>query len=264
MNFSQTQMTISVLNFVLVIITPLVAAMLVRWRFGVGWRFFAYGALVFFLSQVVIRIPIVTALQLALAGTLQSNRSLAFAFGAGLAFTAGLFEGVGRYLGYRFLMRKDAKTWAQGVMYGIGHGGFEAILLVGILGGINTLVLMNMTADQIAALPAAAQTQLDTLKNLPSWLGLAGAWERFFTIIFHTAMSVMVLQVFRKQQIRWLWAAVVIHGLVDFVGAVLPPFLISDYVTRIVVSELLMAFIGGAGLLYIVRMRDTVIGNTVV
>src|SRR5689334_5926286 len=43
----------------------------------------------------------------------------------GVAVTAGLFEEVGRYVGYRFFMRREPKTWSKAVMFGLGHEGLD-------------------------------------------------------------------------------------------------------------------------------------------
>src|SRR5215467_9912701 len=48
------------------------------------------------------------------------------------ALSSGLFEEVGRYVGYRVFMGREEKTWSKAVMYGIGHGGAETILQNGI------------------------------------------------------------------------------------------------------------------------------------
>ena len=48
---------------------------------------------------------------------------------------------------------------------------------------------------------------------------LLGGYERLCAIAFHIAMSIVVLQAFRRGHIRWLWYAVGLHFLFDF-GAV--------------------------------------------
>jgi ABC-2 type transport system ATP-binding protein len=220
--------TISPLFFVLtgvalvfVIVFPIVLGALARRRLGVGWRYFGYGALIFTLFQLITRVPAVTALQYALAPQLRGSVPLQLAFGVGLAFTAGLFEEVGRYIGYRWLMRGEPKTWAKGVMYGLGHGGIESIVLVG---GLIALQLINLAALQaigLSGVPEAQRAlvvqQLSAVAAQPPWLALAAAWERACAIAFHTAMSVLVLQVFRRGGLRWLALAVGLHTLLDLV-----------------------------------------------
>lgn len=111
---------------------PVILALVARRRLGVSWRYFGYGALIFLLFQIVSRIPLVTVAGLVLKPELHASRGALFAWLTVLALSAGLFEEVGRYVGYRWLMGKEPKTWDKAVMYGIGHGGLEAIVLVGL------------------------------------------------------------------------------------------------------------------------------------
>src|SRR5690349_751204 len=94
---------------------------------GAVYRAFFYGAAVFFLFQIVLRLP----WQIPLGVRLGSNPQWQLPFLLFSAFTAALFEEGGRYIGYRLLLR-DAWTMRVAVMYGLGHGGLEAILLVGL------------------------------------------------------------------------------------------------------------------------------------
>jgi uncharacterized membrane protein YhfC len=105
----------SLLAIALEIALPLVLALWARRRLGVGWRYFGYGALIFFLFQVISRVPLVTIAGAMLVPTLADNPGAQLAWGAGLALTAGLFEEVGRYIGYRWLMRREEKTWRKAV-----------------------------------------------------------------------------------------------------------------------------------------------------
>lgn len=44
---------------------------------------------------------------------------------------AGIFEECGRYIMMRFFMKRH-HTWANGLAFGAGHGGLEAILITGL------------------------------------------------------------------------------------------------------------------------------------
>src|SRR5690242_13802426 len=101
------------------ILMPLVFALIARRRLGVGWRYFGYGALIFFLFQLISRVPLVAVIQAAITPQLQASRGLQLAWGVILVVTAGLFEEIGRYIGYRWLMRREEKTWDKAVMYGL-------------------------------------------------------------------------------------------------------------------------------------------------
>ena len=200
---------------------PLALAFYVSWRLHVRWRYFWYGVAVFAAVQLFTRVPLVYVLNNVLASQLKASQAFLWTWLFILALTAALFEEVGRYFGYRIFMGKEEKTWSKGVMYGIGHGGIESIVLVGLLSSalslINILVIQSL---DITKLPAAQQVtlhdQFATLAAQPAWLPLLGGYERLCAIAFHIAMSIVVLQVFRRGRMRWLWYAVGLHFLFDF------------------------------------------------
>jgi uncharacterized membrane protein YhfC len=205
------------------ILFPLALAFYVSWRLHVRWRYFWYGVAVFAAVQLFTRVPLVYVLNIVLAQQLKSSQTFLWVWLFILALTAGLFEEVGRYFGYHIFMGKEEKTWPKGIMYGIGHGGLESIVLVGLLSALSLLNILVSQSLDITKLPAAQQTalhdQFATLAAQPAWLPLLGGYERLCAIAFHIAMSIVVLQAFRRGHIRWLWYAVGLHFLFDF-GAV--------------------------------------------
>ncbi|HEX3269293.1 MAG TPA: YhfC family glutamic-type intramembrane protease [Ktedonobacterales bacterium] len=205
------------------ILFPLALAFYVSRRLHVRWRYFWYGVAVFAAVQLFTRVPAVYVIQQLIAPQLKSSQTFLWIWLFILALTAGLFEEVGRYFGYRIFMGKEEKTWSKGVMYGIGHGGLESIVLVGLLSAVSLVNILVIQSLDITKLPAAQQTalhdQFATLAAQPGWLPLLGGYERLCAIAFHIAMSIVVLQAFRRGHIRWLWYAVGLHFLFDF-GAV--------------------------------------------
>ena len=59
------------------------------------------------------------------------------------------------------------------------------------------------------------EQQIDAMFGLPWYMTLLGAVERVFAICFHLAASLMVMQVFVRGQIRWLFAAIGWHTLLN-------------------------------------------------
>ena len=55
---------------------------------------------------------------------------------------AGVFEEVGRYLAFRFLLKRYTNR-RDAVTYGIGHGGIEAILVLGLT-AINNIAIAQL------------------------------------------------------------------------------------------------------------------------
>ena len=194
-------------------------------RYRVAWTAVLYGALVFFVFQLILRVPAVSLLGPLAAPYLRASRALLALYLAALAFSAGLFESVGRWVGYKWLFHARLPyDWRHGVAYGIGHGGIESVVLVGLSSAINLALAFLLTRMDVSValrlLPESGLTQLTALQQHllnvtwrdPLWAGL----ERVLTIPFHIAMSLLVLQVFTRGQARWLWIAVLVHGLLDF------------------------------------------------
>ena len=130
----------------------------------------------------------------------------------GMAFSAGLFESVGRWAGYRWLFPPRLPyDWKHAVAYGIGHGGFESAIFVGGMSLLNFLqgnALTAMTAEQVQE-QFSGETLAQVMDARQLFAGLAwhepllAAVERLATMPFHIAMSLLVLLVFTRKQIRW-------------------------------------------------------------
>lgn len=219
-----------VIAIAVMILFPIAMGVWVYRRYRVRWVVFLYGAGIFFVFQMILRIPAMALLGPLLAPALSKSRLLLAIYLVAVGFSAGLFESVGRWVGYRWLFRDPALyTWAHGVAYGIGHGGVESILLVGASSAmslIQAILLTRMAPAQLRTLiPEAMQPQvqalLDKVTTMPWTEPLWAAAERVFTLPFHVAMSLVVLLAFTRRQARWLWAAVLAHGTLDTVVAIL-------------------------------------------
>jgi hypothetical protein len=112
-------------------------------------RYFLFGAVVFFVFQLLTRLPALRVLDPIVTPHLASSTALTWIWLLGLSLSAAVFEEVGRYVGYRVFMRREQKTWAKAVMYGLGHGGLESMLLVG---GTALLTLIGLLSIQSGGL----------------------------------------------------------------------------------------------------------------
>jgi uncharacterized membrane protein YhfC len=204
------------------VLFPIAVAIWVRKRFGVRWRYLAMGAVVFGVSQMVLRIPAMKLVEYFIADTLTSSDTAMMIYLGIAAVTAGIFEEVGRFLGWKVLLKKLGKTFDGAVMYGVGHGGLESALLVGgmaVAGMIAALVIpgldpesMGLPPDQVEQLVEAQQQ----IASMPWWLPILGGIERIFAMCVQIAMSVLVVQCFVRGSIKWLWIAIGYHAFIDF------------------------------------------------
>lgn len=209
------------LNGLLMIGLPLALGVFLARRLGVGWRLFWIGAVTFAASQVV-HFPLTIGLTRLAAGgylpkppaewKLVTNAAL-------LGLTAGLCEETARYLVYRGWL-KPARTWREGLMFGAGHGGIEAMIFgtLALYAFIQLAALRSTDLNTLALTPeqlTAVQTQLTEYWSAPWYATLVGALERVFALCFHLSAAVMVLQVFTRKNSLWLILAILWHAAID-------------------------------------------------
>lgn len=185
------------------------------------------GVIAFTVSQLLLRIPILQLL---------ANNSVYYSlfqvtnpilFLAIIALSAGVFEESARYIAMRFFMRNRKATSA--IYFGIGHGGIEAIVIVGvpILIQLSTILL---TASEI---------------NI-----YLGAIERVFAIAMHVCLSIIVFYSVKKQKKLNLLLAIVLHGLTNFI-VVFVSMKLNAIVAEVIFLAIVVILIGFS--LYVLR-----------
>ena len=142
-----------------------------------------------------------------------------FLFAVYGALAAGVFEEIGRYVGFNYYL-KENREWKDGVAYGIGHGGAETVLLGA--GASLELVALALLSNAGKLTQLSSQVPPDIFNALTSTLHatpytflLIGV-ERIFAIIFHIALSLIVLLAVRKDNVKYLWGAILLHAFLDF------------------------------------------------
>jgi len=211
------------LEIFLVLALPVTLALLLRRHAGVTWGLILAGALAFVGSQVV-HLPLNWIL-----GLLGGGRGVALwplpwmAVVAGLS--AGVCEEIARYLVLRVWRRRD-RSWVQGVAFGVGHGGVEAIFMGGlVLITLANMLILRQVGPEVLGLSGdvleQAQAQVDAYWSMAWYLPLLGGLERAFAMAIQIALSLMVLQAFVRDNWLWLMTAILAHALVDGVVAFL-------------------------------------------
>lgn len=169
---------------------------IVIWLFAKGKGYqkpVLLGALTFLVFQMLLRIPLIQLVLPRMQWFIVMNTTQPLMSALFYGLTAALFEEGGRYLVMRNFM-KNRQLVSDGIVFGIGHGGIEAILFA----GINALVTL-VIAD----------------KTVSAGLMFAGGIERLSVMVCHVAWSVMVLKSIREKKSRWLFAAFGLHALLD-------------------------------------------------
>ena len=201
------------INFLGMIFLPIIAAIYFSRKFNLSWKLFLAGGLTFIVSQIL-HVPLV----LAFTSTFVSWGIVAYAIVLGLL--AGIFEETARYILFKFI-RKDSKTWNEGLFIGLGHGGTEAIIfgVLAAVGFINMLVYRNIDLSMVPSIPAEqlelAKQQVAAYWSAPVYTTLLGMVERVFAICLHISLSLMVLYSIVGKKPVWFWLAILWHAIVD-------------------------------------------------
>ena len=160
----------------------------------------ALGAVGFVVSQLLLRVPILSTLQgMPWFTDFSENHGFLFAFT--LAFTAGLFELAGRFVVAKLLSSKNL-NYKRSLAAGLGHGGIEAMILVGVSYLNNILYILminNGTFDTVindalqSGTDVTAMLQVkDQLISTSPALFFLGGFERILAMTGHVAMSMLV------------------------------------------------------------------------
>jgi len=175
------------------LVLPIGAAVFLCVRRNGIWKPLIFGGLTFVVFQVLIRIPIIHSVLPNAGWFITMNHTQPVVFALFMGGTAGLVEEFGRYVMMRLFLKKNLR-FIDGIGFGIGHGGIEAILMAGI-GAVKLLL-----------------TDIDSVNPA---LMFAGGLERIAAMVCHVGWSVMVMKSVRENKIGWLLMAFGTHTVLD-------------------------------------------------
>lgn len=185
---------------------------------------FFIGCGVFIVAALVLE-QIFHYIVLSLTGDTITGNIWLYGLYGGMA--AAVFEETGRLLAMKFFLKKQFEE-KNALMYGIGHGGVEAILLVGFtyISNLLTSVMINTGAMEasLAVLDKATATttveSISALWELPAYQFYLGGVERLFAIVLQISFSILMYQAVKQQKKSLIATAFAAHFLVDFVTVV--------------------------------------------
>jgi uncharacterized membrane protein YhfC len=233
-----------IVQVIIGIILPVALVIYFRKKQRISFRALAVGVLVFIVFSQVLEKALHFYLLFANPATAAwlKNPWLFACYGA---LAAGIFEEVGRWAGFTYLLKKRRER-KDGIALGLGHGGFETLMIgvvTGVQGIIFSLLINNGKLEQTlgAQVPPDQITklkeQLTATPALDFWLG---GLERIPALVMQIALSLIVLYGVRRRNIIFLLYAVLLHALVDFIPGL--------YQTRVVPLWLAECFIWAAGI----------------
>jgi uncharacterized membrane protein YhfC len=204
----------------ILIISILLGIYLTR-RFKLSWHLWLIGAGTFVASQIG-HIPFnVVLTDLFARGVLPvppEQFQLIFNVTV-LSLSAGLWEETLRLIAYRW-WAKSARSWRKAVLMGAGHGGIEAILFAAVPILATYVAMMTLQGRDLATAFPPDQLSLVEAQVAAYWgihwtMNLMAVLERIFAITLHISLSVLMLQVFLRRQMRWYFAALFWHAAMN-------------------------------------------------
>ena len=155
------------------------------------------------------------------------NNVLLYGLYGGVA--AALFEECGRYFAFSRLMKKYMANDGNALIYGVGHGGIECFVVLGMTMISNIVMAMMINNGNGEAMLqglegenlASAQGLIMTLVNTAPFQFLAGTFERAAAMILQLSMSVLVFFAVKKHKDSYLLYSLLIHFLADFLTVLL-------------------------------------------
>ncbi len=224
---SGTVSTASILSMVVVgicvCVLPFVLFIYFKRKKGADVLPFFVGWGVFFLFALVIESLLHNVILgwLPVGKTILGNTWLYAIYGG---LMAGLFEETGRFVAFSTVLKKRQNKDINALMYGAGHGGFEAIITVSMtyLGNLVFAVLINtdqtaiLTAGQPVEVVEQIETMLQQLIQNPAWIYPVALLERISAIAIHIGLSVLVWFAAKKSDKRYLYPlAILLHAVAD-------------------------------------------------
>jgi uncharacterized membrane protein YhfC len=175
------------------------------------------GVLGFFISQILFRLTLIQAV-LPQLGWYRQFMQMQWPYSVFLCFTAGLVEEPARFI--CFTIMKKRRGFADGLSYGIGHGGIEAILIVGLsyLSNIIISMMIDLHSPEASMIPADV---VSVLTNSSPGIFLVAGLERIFAVLLHIALSLVVLNGFQtNRKALYLFISFLLHGSANFLAIV--------------------------------------------
>ena len=263
---STSSMLLILLLAVLGIALPLIAAIIWCKKKHEPFTTVLIGAATFLLFAIIIEKPLQACVISLDSPVSQFVNARPVLWGIIVGLFPGVFEETGRFVAYKTLLRKRTQR-ETGLSHGIGHGGFEAMFILGITyieyfvfaiminqGSFYELMIEpikdTLTPDVAEQITAIVE-QITTFSA--GTLGLA-LIDRFIAVLFHIGASIMVFYAVKDKKKWWLYPlAIIIHTVIDgLLGLQMAGvFELSNTANEIIFgAEAIAVFLGAFFLLY--------------
>ena len=258
------------LGAMLAVIIPIAIALI--WKFWKHEKFttILVGATTFVLFALILEKTIQNALVFPTTMGLPDHAASQFInarpilWALVLGLFPGVFEETGRFMAFKTVLR-NRRNRETSISYGIGHGGIEVILVLGInyIVYIVYAVMINTGTFQgiIDQVAEQAPFQEEAIRALADQLAVfsfadigTSMFERVFAFLFHVGASILVFYAARDKGRFWLYPlAILLHTALDSLAGLNMAKVVqlsAPALEAMVVAFGLLTFLGAYFLLY--------------
>lgn len=212
----------SIFSLILSIGFPIALMIICKKKFRARISSFFIGALTFVLFAMVFEQILHIGVIKGLGLNANSNKWLYYLYAA---TAAAVFEETGRIVAMKCFM-KNRCDFPNAFMYGIGHGGIEAIIIGGMAGISNLVSMLMINSGMMQATLSGLSdevrnktvTQLSALWTTPKALFFATGIERVSAVILHIGLSLLIYKGLKECKKKIIAMAYGIHFLVDLIA----------------------------------------------
>ena len=263
---STSSMLLILLAAVLGIALPLIAAIIWCKKKHEPFTTVLIGAATILLFAIVIEKPL-QALVISLDSPVsQFVNARPVLWGIIVGLFPGVFEETGRLVAFKTVLRKRTQR-ETGLTHGIGHGGFEAMFVLGVTYieyFVFAIMLNQGSFVEIMIEPIKDTLTPDVVKQITgiveqittfsaATMGVA-LLDRLIAVLYHIGASIMVFYAVKDKKKWWLYPlSILIHTVIDgLLGLQMAGvFELSDVANEIIFAvEALAVFLGSFFLLY--------------
>lgn len=227
-----------IFTIIVSVVFPITLIIIMRLKYKASLKSFFIGALAFLIVVQFIEGPInyyMIAVNKDTSSIIMSNPFIYMLYGG---LMAGIFEETARYICFKYILKKERRI-QDGISYGIGQGGCEAILIVGITYISNLIVSIGINNGSVSK--ETIGTLYDQLVGIQSHIWLIGGVERLSAIIIQIGLSLLVFKAIKDNKKVYYLLAVLVHAVIDFPAALYQRGIINIFITEglVIVSAVL-------------------------
>ena len=198
-----------VIALLITIALPIAVSFWLNRKRHVSWRVMLYGVLGYFIVQALVTLPFNGLALLVQEGIVVLDDPSLIVVQTIMSVLVGALVGVlVRWAGMKFVSG-GLDTLEGGYGIGVGYGGAESIILTGV-SLLFTFVSMvsNINIDpNTTTLDPEFVTAVQEAWQMSPLIPFAISIERLSAFVMHITVTILVLQVFKRQSVLWLLAA---------------------------------------------------------